>query len=50
MDRLCVRKLYVDNRDRATGTPSNFEYELPGTIEIPRNTRAYITEFMGVNG
>ena len=50
MDRLSVRKLYIDSRYRATGTASNFEYELPETIELPKNTRAFITEFTGVNG
>ena len=50
MDRLSVRKLYIDSRYRATGTASNFEYELPETIELPKNTKAFITEFMGVNG
>ena len=50
MDRLSVRKLYIDSRYRASGTASNFEYELPETVELPKNTRAFITEFTGVNG
>ena len=50
MDRLSVRKLYIDSRYRASGTASNFEYELPQTVELPKNTRAFITEFTGVNG
>ena len=31
------------------GSPSNFEYELPETVELPKNTRAFITKFTGVN-
>ena len=50
MDRLSVRKLYIDSRYRASGTPSKFEYELPETVELPKNTRAFITEFTSVNG
>ena len=46
MDR---RKLYIDSRYRASGSPSNFEYELPETVELPKNTRAFITEFTSVN-
>ena len=50
MDRLSVQKLYIDSRYRASGTASNFEYELPEKVELPKNTRAFITEFTGVNG
>ena len=49
MDRLSVRKIYIDSRYRASGSPANFEYELPQTVELPKNTRAFITEFTGVN-
>ena len=28
---------------------ANLEYELPETVELPKNTRAFITEFTGVN-
>ena len=37
MDRVSVPMLYIDSRYRASGTPSNFEYELPETVELPKD-------------
>ena len=50
MKTLSVRKLYVDSRYLSSGDPSSFEYELPETVELPKDTVAYVTEFTCVNG
>ena len=47
-DLLSARKLYVDSRFLKSGTPSNFNFELPEVLDMPRDTVAYITEFTGV--
>ena len=50
MKTLPVRKLYIDSRYLSTGTPAKFEYELPETVDLPKDTVAYITEFTAING
>ena len=50
MDRLGVRKLYIDSCYRVSGGSSNFECELHETVELPENTRAFVTEFTRLNG
>lgn len=50
MKTLTVRKLYIDSRYLSTGDSSSFEYELPETVELPKDTVAYVTEFTCVNG
>ena len=47
---LGVRKLYIDSRFLSSGTTSNFEYELPEVVDLPKQTAAYIIEFTCVNG
>ena len=47
---LPVRKLYIDSRYLSSGNTSNFEYELPEIVNLPKETAAYITEFTCVNG
>ena len=42
---LSVRKLFIDSRCLVSGTSSNFEYELPEVLELPKDTVAFITKF-----
>ena len=44
--RLNVRRVYVDSRMRISGTGSDFEVELPEAIEVPRGTKAYVSQFL----
>ena len=47
---LSVRKLYIDSRFLKSGDPSNFDFELPEIVDLPKDTVAYITEFTAVCG
>ena len=45
---LAVRKVYIDSRYLVSGDSSNFEYELPEVLELPKDTVAFVTEFSTV--
>ena len=37
-----IRKIYIDSRHRSSGTPSDFNFQLAQSIEVPENTIAYV--------
>lgn len=39
---MSIRKLYIDSRHRSSGTPSDFNFQLKQSIEVPENTIAFI--------
>jgi len=39
-----VLQLFLDSRDRASGTPSNFQIQLPQTLVLPEQTRGRIDD------
>ena len=43
---LPITKIYIDSRYRSADSvsSSHFKVELPQTISLPRNTKAYITD------
>ena len=45
---LSVRKVFIDSRYLVTGDSSDFEYELPEVLELPKDTIAFVTEFTTV--
>jgi hypothetical protein len=45
---LAVRKVYIDSRYLVSGDSSNFQYELPEVLELPKDTVAFVTEFSTV--
>jgi hypothetical protein len=45
---LAVRKVFIDSRYLVSGDSSNFEYELPEVLELPKDTVAFVTEFSTV--
>jgi hypothetical protein len=45
---LSVRKVFIDSRYLVSGDSSNFEYELPEVLELPKDTIAFVTEFTTV--
>ncbi len=45
---LAVRKVFIDSRYLVSGDSSNFEYELPEVLELPKDTVAFVTEFSSV--
>ncbi len=49
--RLEVRRIYVDSRFRlpTSRSTSDFDYELPETLDLPADVVAYVTEFTCVN-
>jgi hypothetical protein len=40
-----VHRLYIDSRFKVNGTDGSFLYELPETVDLPRGTVAYLSEF-----
>jgi hypothetical protein len=45
---LAVRKVFIDSRYLTSGDSSNFEYELPEVLELPKDCCAFVTEFSTV--
>ena len=43
-ERLPIRKIVVDSRERTAGTPSEFQIGLPEAITLPRHFGCYVTD------
>ena len=43
-ERLPIRKIVVDSRERTAGTPSDFQVQLPEAITMPRHFGCYVTD------
>ena len=39
---MSIRRIYIDSKHRASGTPSSFTYQLPRSIETPDETVCYV--------
>ena len=39
---MSIRRIYIDSKHRASGTPSSFSYQLPRSIETPDETVCYV--------
>ena len=37
-----IRRIYIDSRQRTSGSDSDFTYDLPRSIEVPDNTIAFV--------
>ena len=37
-----IRRIYIDSRQRTSGSDSDFTYDLPMSIEVPDNTIAFV--------
>ena len=45
MEDIQFRKIFVSSRDRASGTNSSWMTQLPQTVNMPKNTICYVTDF-----
>ena len=45
MEDIQFRKIFVSSRDRASGTNSSWMTQLPQTVNLPRSTICYVTDF-----
>ena len=45
-----IRRIYIDNRLRSSGTGSDFTIELPRSFEVPDQTFAFIDSVLVPNG
>lgn len=43
-ERLPIRKIVVDSRERTAGTPSEFQVQLPEAITLPKHFGCYVTD------
>ena len=43
-ERLPIRKIVVDSRERTAGTPSDFQVQLPEAITLPKHFGCYVTD------
>ena len=43
-ERLPIRKIVVDSRERTAGTPSDFQVQLPEAITFPKHFGCYVTD------
>ena len=44
MDELNIRKIIIDSRTATEGTGSNFQVQLPESLNIPRGYGVYVTD------
>ena len=45
MEDIPFRKIFISSRDRSAGTSSSWVHQLPQTVNLPRNTICYVTDF-----